>query len=606
MRKAVRSSLVAATTGAMIVTAAWAGVGLSPVPLPTPPAVPTAVPAIPGAPGTTTRTNAATVAASGQLPPLGAGQVLAGAAKSSIAPDPEAMKTRGFPAARWETDAAKCKPLAPEYLQRLLTDTQVELDHLASSGSPWPENPNCIYQGGFGLGPVNPVSSYDTQYGLWVRSFAMSDGADTLVLTVIDGEGWLWDYAQKCTDCGAKQIAAALAADPELAARHVKASSHVLHATHSHAAPDFIGGWGFVPDWYMKQVADTIKQTAKDAVLAMEPAVVETGEADARPHNNERRDTYRSAEEQQLSWLRAVAVQATGTASATPTAEPTSPEPTSPEPTRPGRHVGPPHESASPTVSPSATATPDEPAAPRVIATLGTYAAHPTTKGTNGGVAHADWPGVFEHRLEERFGGIGLHFMSGLGNISASGGTTMGGRLADLVPAVGDGRLVDDTNLVVGQETWRQPVTNVPLDALGTPGFFDRQFDAQPASLRTGKSPDTAPCVSASAQSVELPVTGARLGNDVVITAAPGEVFSNLTNTIKEKNAGRVTLPIGQANDALGYMPQSFEIHPVGQQGLGFVAGGAVFVNYEDSYAVDRCIGDMVLETTLTLLAGLK
>ena len=53
-------------------------------------------------------------------------------------------------------------------------------------------------------------------------------------------------------------------------------------------------------------------------------------------------------------------------------------------------------------------------------------------------------------------------------------------------------------------------------------------------------------------------------------------------------------------------MPQSFEINPVGQQGLGFVAGGAVFVSYEDSYAVDRCVGDMVLEAALALLAFMK
>jgi hypothetical protein len=64
-------------------------------------------------------------------------------------------------------------------------------------------------------------------------------------------------------------------------------------------------------------------------------------------------------------------------------------------------------------------------------------------------------------------------------------------------------------------------------------------------------------------------------------------------------------MPLAQANDALGYMPQSFEISPVGQQGLGFVAGGVLIVNYEDSYAIDRCVGDMVLETGLDLLGSL-
>ncbi len=459
----------------------------------------------------------------------------------------------------------KCTPLAPEYLQRVLSDTQVELDHLAAAGSPWPENPNCIYQGGFGIGPENPVKAFDEEYGLWVRSVAFSDGADTLVLSIVDGEGWLWDYANKCDDCGSKQIAAALAADPQLAALHVTPQSHVLAATHSHAAMDFIGGWGFVPNWYMAQVTETVKKTATDAVLGMVPAVIETGEVEARAKNSERRDTYRSAEEQQLSWLRAVAVE-----------QPAAPKKKDPAPP------------------------------PRVIATVGAYAAHPTTKGTNGGVAHPDWPGVFEKRLETRFGGIGLHFMTGLGNMSTSGGTMMGEQLANLVPAIGNGRLVTDTDLVVAQTTWQQPVTNVPLDALGTPGFFDRQFDPTPAHVETGKSPDTAPCVSGSPQSVELPVTASRIGSDLIITAAPGEIFANVSNTIKEKNAGRIVFPLAQANDALGYMPQSFEMNPVGQQGLGFVAGGAVFVNYEDSYAVDRCLGDMVLETTLSLLNTIR
>ncbi len=29
-------------------------------------------------------------------------------------------------------------------------------------------------------------------------------------------------------------------------------------------------------------------------------------------------------------------------------------------------------------------------------------------------------------------------------------------------------------------------------------------------------------------------------------------------------------------------------------------------MNYEDSYAIDRCVGDMALETTLGLVSGLK
>ena len=567
MHRIVRTALVAAVTGSVALGSAYAGTVLTPVSAPgTAPVVTPALPGLPALPGTAAPQpvagTAPAAAAASPAAPLAAGQMLVGAAKTSMAPDPAGQQAR-FPGARWERDPVQCRTLAPEYLTRLLTQTKVEVDHLVSAGSAWPENPDCLYMGGFGLGPVNPISSFDTQYGLWVRSLAISDGDQTLVLTVVDGEGWLWDYANKCADCGAKQIAQSLAADPDLAARGVRPESVVIAATHSHASPDFLGGWGFVPDWYMAQMTDTIRETAARAVREMVPATIETGEELSRGTNSERRDTYRSAEEQQVSWLRASALP------------------------KPGKKKG--------TSEPG-----------RVIATLGAYAAHPTTKGTNGGVAHPDWPGLFERRLEERFGGVGLHFMTGLGNISASGGTGIGVTVADLLPPLGQGRPVDGTDLRLAQTTWQQPVTNAPLTALGLPGFFDRQFDQVPASVRTGKSPDTAPCVSASSVSVELPVTGAMIGDDIVLSTGPGELFSNTTNTIREKNPGRVTFPLAQANDALGYMPQSFELNPVGQQGLGFAAGGAVFVNYEDSYAVDRCVGDMALESTLTLLAGLR
>ncbi len=529
-----------------MVSAAWAGVAFSPLPVPSGPEV-----------GITSETDRlvndalGTSTANAPAPKLRSGQLLVGAAKSSMAPRPKDMAKR-FPGARWETNLAECQTLEPDWFADLPKAAVNALDGIANPGSVWPENPNCIYQGGFGLGPMNPVKSFDKTLGLWVRSLAMSDGKQTLVLTVIDGEGWLWDYKSKCTDCGAKQIASSLAADPALKAKKVTAASHILHATHSHAAPDFIGGWGFVPNWYMAQITDAIKATAKQAVMQMEAATLETGEEEARAHNSERRDTYRSAEEAQISWLRAVSVRNR-----------------------------------------------------KVIATLGAYAAHPTSVGNNNAIAHPDWPGLFASTVERRFGGVGMHFMTGLGNLSNSGGVTIGKKLGDLLPAVGRGRPVRNTTVKVASGTAMGAVTNVPLGTLGTAGLFDRKFSPLPAVVSTGEN-ETAPCISASPQSVELPYSAARIGDDLIFTAAPGEVFANYTNTVKEKSPGRITFPLGQANDALGYMPQSFEINPVGQQGLGFAAGGFLFVNYEDSYAVDRCGGDLLLEETLKLLTTVK
>ncbi|MCW2613785.1 MAG: primase [Frankiales bacterium] len=549
MRTLVRSTLLAGFTGTLMVSVAWAGVGLAPVPStpPLPLPLPVAVPQ-------QQEVSAATGAAPAPTRPVRTG-LRVGAARTSIAPRPDAAKGD-----RWETDLTKCVRLTSADVMATLRNLG---DHAASTGTPWPENPDCIYQGGYGLGPNFPVSTFDRTLGLWVRAMAVGDGKDTFVLAVVDGEGWLWDYASTCEDCGAKQIGEALAADPALAARGVRAGSFALHATHSHTSPDFLGGWGFVPDWYMAQVTRTIKATVRQAVLAMEPARLEVGSEDARAHNSERRSTYRSAEEPDLNWLRATSAD--------------------------GR---------------------------RTIATLGAFAAHPVTRDHEIGVAHPDWPGYFARRAEQRFGGVAMHAMTGLGNVTgatdeqrdAAGRVTRpstGTALADLIPPVGGGRAVRGEDVRFTQRTWRQPVTNVPLDALGTAGFFDRQFDLAPASVSVGESAE-APCTSAAPQSVELPATVLKIGQDVVLTTAPGETFSNLSNTLKEKAPAQVVFPLAQTNDSLGYVPQSFELDPVGQQGLGFAADGYVFVNYEDSYAIDRCVGDMVLEQTLRAMSELR
>ncbi len=556
MRGPLRYLFTSLLVGMLSVGLAWAGSGLVPVADKTDVQLPTV-----GAEKANLQAEGEEGGGEVTIANAPAGSVLAGAAKVSMTPQPG-------PEDVWERDMDKCSTLSENFFTQLPDSA----NHLASTGSPWPENPNCIYMGGFGIGPMNPIHTFDeydetedgvnggvdgdpnTGYGLWIRSFAVKgSNGKTLTMTIIDAEGYLWDYASKCTDCGIKQITAELASDPTLG---LEKEGIIIGATHSHAAPEFLGGWGFVPDWYMTQISEGIKTSIREAISNMKPAILEAGEELARPFNGERRDTYRSAEEQQLTWLRAVATEG---------------------------NSGQPNQGS-----------------PDVIATIGAYAGHPTSWGTNGGVAHADWPSKFNKSVEDRFGGTGLYFMTGLGNMSG-GGRNAGLGLSALIPDTLDGMQLENTEVKYAQTTWIQPATNVPLSALGVPGFFDRKFVPQPSEVRTGKSPDTAPCASASAASVELPASAARIGNLFAVSAAPGEIFSNVSNTIKEKSGAVITMPLGQMNDALGYMPQSFELHPVGQQGLGFAAGGVAFVNYEDSYAIDRCVGDKVLETIIGL-----
>ena len=543
-----------------MVSGAWAGASLVPVdeaPLPAADKAVQDVAASKAAPEPTPAAEPAEPTAEVPAPPpdpssLSGGQVLAGAAKTSIQPRPEDY------GGTWEQRQEKCSTLSENFFTNAMEDPAEAGDHLAATGSPWPENPNCIYMGGFGIGPMNPVTSWNEEYGLWVRAIALRDRqGDDLVLVVLDGEGWFWDYGSKCDDCGSKQIAASLAGDQTLG---LEAKDIVVAATHAHSSPDFIGGWGFVPDWYMEQVSDSIESTIREALASMRPAGLEYGEQEARPFNSERRDTYRSAEEEQLGWLRARETGKRG----------------------------------------------------KTIATIGSYAAHPTSFGTNGGEAHPDWPGLFEASLEERFGGVGMHFMTGLGNISASGldhvddpnHSTGADDLAALVGDVGEGDIIENPDINTAQSTWVQPATNVPLTALGTPGFFDRQFVESPSTVQTGEDPEKFQCVSGSPVSVEVAASAARIGDELALTAAPGEIFSNFSNTIKEKSGAAVTMPLGQANDALGYMPQSFELNQAGQQGLGFAGEvqGYAIINYEDAYAIDKCFGDMTLETSIGLL----
>ena len=541
MLRLARYLLVPFLIGAISIGAAWAGVVVAPVPTQTPEAL--------AASSTAARsddTQATQVKADnpgmgkggaqepGENPTPGDpadGQVLAGAAKVSIAPQPDAEAGQN-----WATEG--CRTLS--------TSGPPDATHVPDFRSPWNENPECIYMGGYGIGPVNPITSWDSEYGLWVRSLAIGDGEDTVVLTILDGVSYLGDYNNFCDDCGfyelGRDLGAELGIDP---------AGFLFASTHSHTAPDFIGGWGGVPEWYMQQVTEALRTSVREAVAAMRPATLEAGEVLARQFNGERRDTYRSAESDTLSWFRALDTEG------------------------------------------------------ETIATVGAYAAHPVTADEDAGMGDADFPAVFDVTVEERFGGVGLYFMKGLGNMSPRGDKVqMGAGLANLVPEIGTGRAVEGTDVRAAQALWDQPVTNPGLTALGVPGFFDRSFAQTPAAVSIGKSAER-PCTSSSPVSVHTGISAAKVG-DLWLTGAPGEIFSNIANTLEERNPGGVTLPLAQVNDGLGYVIQSFESYTDGRAGLGFVGGETpVPFEYEDAYALDQCFGDMVLETTIQVLGGL-
>jgi hypothetical protein len=513
-RRHIRRLVVGLLTGALTVSTAWAGIGLAPVSK-------DLVDGTPGLlPGDTT-VGVDEAAAPAALVP-GPGQFLVGSAKISIEPDP------GFYGAVWEKEG--CATMDED--AGLAT-----LDHVADFRVRWPERVNCIYSGGYGIGPMNPITAWDQQYGLWVRTIVISDGTDEVVLSILDGTSYMGDYKSLCNNCGAYEIAH----DLDLAKYQFDPAGFMLASTHSHTAPDFISGWGGVPAWYMQQVHRAIVNSVGAAFRNLQPAVIQTGEVMARQFSGERRDFYHSAEDNTMSWLRAT----NATSGAT-------------------------------------------------IATMGAFAAHPVTADESLEIANADFPGPFNKRLEERFGGVGLFFQTGLGNMSPRGSTeSMGNGLAALIPATGTP--VVGTDVSVAQTFWDQPITNIPLGTLGAAGFFDRPFVVTPAVVDEGEN-GTRRCRSASPLAVHTAIEVAKVGN-LRITGAPGETFANISNTLEERNTGGITFALAQVNDGLGYIMQSFETDHAGRQGLGFV--GDPLAEYEDAYSIDACFGDAVLEKTL-------
>ena len=593
-RRLLKISVSSFLVGALSLGMAWAGSSLVPVG------------ASKEASKTTTTTNSADVMAEVEATqdapavhtptgPLPQGAVFAGASKVNIRPRPEDYD------GTWEHDMSKCKRMPgndQNQFSDLVMNTRVR----------WQENPNCLYMGGFGIGPENPIVGWDDQYGLWVRSVAIGDGHDTIVLTILDGSYYFGEYNNMCNgapatpgvdkgdqDCGffdlQKSMGEQLGIDP---------SGFFFASTHAHSSMDFIGAWGGVPDWYMQQVEDSLRSAVTAAVANMRPAIAEGGEILARQFNHERRNHYRSAEESGLSWLRLIDA-ANQPRPATCTTPAPAPAPTTNNGSGNGFGNG---GKQTPAPAPSPTCSAAQPG--QAIATLGSYAAHPTTRGTNGGVGSSDFPGPFEKRLEDRFGGVGLFFQSGLGNVSSRYGTEQeGSGLADLLPAIGSGMRItgpegSTPDIKTTQQFFDQPVTNVALGSGGVTGVFDRPMNDKPAEVSVGKDGDTPnkQCHSASPISVHTAISAARIGN-LIITGGPGELFSNLTNSLKEDHPDTTVLPLSLVNDGLGYIMQSFETDHVARQAVGFVNGP--LSEYEDAYSIDACFGDNVLERTLQL-----
>jgi hypothetical protein len=599
----VRGAAGAFVAGTVLVGAAWAGVGLAPVSAPSGPLDDL----LPGVgdllPAPSPQAEAAAAAlGEGDGPPsldglerLAPGELLVGAAVTSLDPDPD----------RWQTGG--CSEYVSNFPEEV---THLAGDLLEHQTLTWPRSPDCIYLGGYGIGPARAATSVDPHAGVNVRSLAISNGEQTILWQTVDLVGYFAKYRDDlCGDCGILDVRRRISDEVGIPVANVAVGS-----THTHGGADGYGAWGGLPDWYRAQVRDQIVASAYDALRAMRPAAVEIGSVEARAFNSQRRDTYWSTADYGAVWLQARALggdtggDGDGGAGGGPGrgkgkgggSQP-APEPPAPEPGE-------------------------------VIATLVNYAAHPVVLGAQP-VMHGDWPATASKALGDQLGGVGLVMEGGLGNVSPSRPTERGQDLTgdatydqyDRVIEMGEdfaafiggdiargGHRLVDNEIVAVTETIEHPVTNWLEAGLGVAGLLDRDFlpgDAAGAAgtYRWSKGGDQAQlrsCATAAPLTIKTEVSGYRVG-DLVVLTGPGELFSNMSQVVKSRarrNAlgGGQAMVFAQMQDSLGYIIQSFEVDDAG--GVTTYAGVA---EYEETFMLDRCFGDHVLDTQLAIIPRL-
>jgi hypothetical protein len=589
-----RRSVIAFLTGLLLVGTAWAGIGLAPG-HPSSDATSTLPVASAAAVDAAAKVGAPVVDPmqppdlSGFTTQLPAGQFLVGAGIESLAPDPAKVQ--------WDSGATPCIKEDQSLVDpgvSTLASAMANKQTLAG----WPKSPNCVYLGGYGIGPSRPATGVDPYAGVHVRSIAISNGQDTIVWQVLDMVGFFARYrSDLCPQgCGMLDIREAIAG---ATANKVPVSNVVVAATHTHGGADGYGAWGGLPDWYRVQIRDQAIKSAYDALRNMKPAAISVGAVDARSFDNERRDTYFSAADYGAVWLQARQLPKK------PQAKPSTP----------------------------------------VVATLVNFAAHPTMLGDQT-LMHSDWAGTFMKELGDLLGGEGLFIQGSLGNVSPGAprgtSTDLTGdgqvdeydnpvRMAkDLATFIGDdiargGYTLSSNKLVAKTDTISHPATNPALVPAGLVNLLDREFlpgtpGADGPNAYTwdkdglGNSPPGRGCATASPISVKVDISGFRIGELTVLTG-PGELFGTMTEVVKSKardgasrvdSANRVlpagqTMVFAQAQDTLGYVIQHFEV-----DAAGGLTSNANMGEYEEEFMVDRCFGDHVLDTQLQLAGELR
>lgn len=374
-----------------------------------------------------------------------------------------------------------------------------------------------VYLGGFGLGPQPSRRATGNHDGVSARALAASVGGEAFALAVLDVTG-LGNVQQRAIR---ERVEERTGLDPE---------NVLLHASHTHAGPDFQGLWGGVPESYRTFVVERTAEAIVEALASREPARAFAGSVDAQElAGNRRYDDDRGT----VSSLTAVQFRASGG----------------------GGTVG----------------------------TLVNFGAHPTIVGSGNSLVATDYVGPVERAVEAAHGGVALYVQSAIGDASARGvggedDYDRAGRYGRAVAARADDALADagrvHARLAARSTSVRLPIDNCVFKAGFESGLFQPYYDGEsvtgtvldPAGEAAGEvSPELGTAVHGTpengALAIHSPVARVALGGDrgrsVELLTVPGEAVTalgrDLVGVMADAGADESVLA-GLTQNSLGYL----------------------------------------------------
>ncbi|HVL90068.1 MAG TPA: hypothetical protein VM841_07530 [Actinomycetota bacterium] len=421
-----------------------------------------------------------------------------------------------------------------------------------------------INTGGYGFGdgssPVSQAlgrggrSSFQGNH-IAARALVVEDAATGVAVAMVSVEtqGMFAAY-QNDPESGLDAIAQRIhAAVPALPPANVTISND-----HTHAGPDAIGVWGFIPSDYLEHIASRTVDAVVAAYQARRGAVIVAGASDApdliynqtctealnqSPDSNFPNTVCDPFLESKDSWVRVLQARDAGNGS--------------------------------------------------VIATAMSYAAHATLGGGAG--VHGDWPQFMSEALTQRYGGTGIAYQGTNGRTqpcrprcSFTDKRKPGYEIADRVKSYTTMLMYHVEQAMTGAPEVQGPVAgaqtmirhNVENPIVGSLLF---KGDAVGAPIQRSQQ---SPWLTGT--TVGTIVSALRIG-DLLISGAPGEPYPNIAAGVAEATnvPPQRHWTLALADDQLGYLIAPVEAWPA--------VASQVAINDNVIFNVSPTIGDHVM-----------